>query len=137
MSRLAVIAAAIALTVSPCAAQQDKPSPDPYRAAYVKQQLAAYQALRADTLDDIRLIYFAIKCRAVIDESAVWPLINGLQIVLRDEAASIPAIDPGLGSLWTAAIAKGQAQAAGDGCKYWSEHPDRVFALRRAADAYR
>jgi hypothetical protein len=130
MTRLGTLVSVVFLTVASGASSQQ--ATDPYAADYTKRQRAGYARHKAEFLDNMRAIYFAIGCKVLPDEAYAFRLINSLANAISQEGIAIGIYDGPAERM--AASREGLARAQREGCAYWHDNPDSVLALRQAAE---
>lgn len=137
MRRVLFIAALLAAGSASALGQPGYPfSPNPadaYADTYIDDQMERYKQVRAEVLDDFRMIYFALGCR-VLPEAYAEPLVSDEAAYLEAEAFSIHFLDVEGADLRDDAEHEGLAAASSAGaCDYWGQHPEAVLALLWAA----
>jgi hypothetical protein len=126
---------------SPAASDHVRKNPpseqDPYAEAYRSQKLQRYNEERDSYLTMVFNLYFALGCKVFPDETTVMPLLgieyrsffNGNLELAANEVQSITAMTK------TKALAGREMAAQPDACDYFKQHPEKVLAFRKAAQA--
>jgi len=113
--------------------QQANTAGDASIAASSNQQDDPYKQSRALAVDAVRNAYFAAACKVFASDAEVLPLVSHELDALIEEAKAHGINDAKLQEELTAAGQDGASQAQRPGaCDYWEQHPDAVFAVRRA-----
>ena len=112
---------------------------DPYDKEYNQAREAAYEAARAQFLDQVRTLWFAHNCHAIndIEMSALFSAAQ--QPLAAAQINDLPGgYDPQLRSMWKEAQNEGRGMAwdtAHHVCDYWHNNPNAVYELRQEAAA--
>jgi hypothetical protein len=97
------------------------------------QQDKPYKQNRALAMSTVRNAYFAVGCKIFTSDEEVLPLVAQKLSALNEEAKAHGITDVKLQEELNAAGHDGVTQAQRSGaCDYWEQHPEAVFALRRA-----
>jgi hypothetical protein len=111
---------------------------DAYANEEKQAALQTYLAQRAEYLEEVRYMYFAVGCGVFASEAGISPYLFDLGNALDQtaQAGSSTIIDTKLQGMMHAAAADGMTRAAKKGeCAYWKQHPQEVYRVRSEAIA--
>ena len=113
-----------------------KGSADPYADAYANARRTHYEQTREAYFGFLRNLFFAAGCKVVTADALVALISAEYDVVVREAVASGLFPDKKLLSIDVQAFRRdGVARASGaSACDYWHQHPEAVFAVRKAAE---